>query len=44
MSIKNGLMGDGIKFTPKMQMVNDERVRFLKAAQRRPHEFGHALS
>ncbi|MDL2260543.1 trimethylamine methyltransferase family protein, partial [Deltaproteobacteria bacterium OttesenSCG-928-K17] len=32
MSIRNGLMVDGIKFTPKMQMVNDEQVRLLQAA------------
>lgn len=32
MSIRNGLMVDGIKFTPKMQMVNDEQLKLLQAA------------
>lgn len=32
MSIKNGLMVDGIKFTPKMQMVNEDQLKLLKAA------------
>ncbi len=32
MSIANGLMVDGLKFTPKMQMVNDDQIKLLWAA------------
>ncbi len=32
MSIRNGLMVDGIKFTPNMKMVNEDQLKLLKAA------------
>ncbi|MGL4207926.1 MAG: trimethylamine methyltransferase family protein, partial [Candidatus Adiutrix sp.] len=32
MSFRNGLMVDGLKFTPKMQMVNNEQIQLLKGA------------
>ncbi len=32
MSIRNGLMVDGIKFTPHMRMVNEDQLKLLKAA------------